>query len=192
MPARQPADKYFPFRYGSPGMVFTERETDGDDPAVDQFGLAERIGGSFVDIQLNDTNLLALAGTNIQLVAAPGANRAIIVDAVYMFFDLGAGAYDDVAADGDLNLKYAGGADASAGFNIEANSFIDAGADAARFYPIAYDYVGGAALVVTPTANVAVVLDNDGAEFTSVGNDTSTNTLSVRVYYHIVDVVAFT
>lgn len=192
MPARQDASKFFPFRYGSPGMVFTEREMDGDDPAVDQFGLSERIGGSFIDIQLDDAAILALAAAPQQLVAAPGANRAIIVDAVYMFFDLGLGAYDDAAGDGDLNLIYAGEADASAGFNIQADAFIDAVADAARFFAHAHDYVAGAAIVVTPVANVAVQLDNDGAEFTSVGNDTSTNTLSIRVYYHIVDVAAFT
>ncbi len=173
-------------------MVFSERETDGDDPAVDPRGFSERIGGSFVDVQLNDAALLALALTPQQLVAAPGANRAIIVDAVYMFFDFGLGAYDDVAADGDLNLIYAGGADASAGFNIEANGFIDAVADLAQFFPHAHDYVAGTPVVVTPVANVAVQLDNDGAEFTTVANDTSTNTLSIRVYYHIVDVAAFT
>lgn len=185
---RQTVDKYFPTR----GLVLQEREADGDDPAVNPDGISERVGGSFVDIQLDDAAILALAATPQLLVEAPGANRAIVVDSIYFFLDVVDGAYDDVAADGNLNLRYVGGGDASAGFEMEADAFIDAAADAARFFAHAHDYVAGAALVVTPVADVGIELDNDGAEFTTAGNDTAANTLSIRVYYHIVDVVAFT
>ena len=186
MPARQPASKFFPFRYGSPGMVFDQPEIDGDDPAADPQGRNERVGGSFVDTQITNAQLDTLAAAPIQLVTAPGALRAIVVDSVHMFLDVTA-AKDDAAGDGNLNLRYVAGADAGAGFNIEADGFIDAVADAARFFPHAHDYVAGAAIVVTPVVNVGIELDNDAGEH-SGGNAT----LSVRVYYHIVDMVAFT
>lgn len=190
---RQLASKYHPFRFPSPGQVLDGGELDGDDPAVDPRGLNERIGGSFIDVQLNDAAILALAAAPQLLIAAPGAGRAIIVDATYMLLNVVDGAYDDAAADGNLNLRYVAGADASAGFNIEADAFVDAAVGLVpRFFPHAHDYVAGAAIVVTPTANVGIELDNDGAEFTTVGNDTAANTLSIRVYYHIVDVAAFT
>lgn len=181
--ARQPTSKYFPTRYGG-GLVDEQRETDGDDPAVDARGLYERVD-SFVDTLVTNAELNALAAANITLVAAPGALRAIVVDAVYMFLDVTA-AKDDSAADGDLNLRYTGGADAGAGFNIQADGFTDAVADAARFFGYPNDYVADAAVVVTPVVNTAVVLDNDGAELT--GGDAA---LHVRVWYHVVDMAAF-
>lgn len=186
MPEKQPASKYFPLRYGSPGMVFDSVEVDGDSPAADPQGLRERIGGSFVDVQITNAQLNNLAGTPIQLVAAPGALRAIIVDSVFMFLDVTA-QKDDAAGDGNLNLKYTGGADSSAGFTIEADAFIDEAADVPRFFPHAHDYVAGAALIVTPVVNTSISLDNDAGEHS--GGDA---TLSVRVYYHIVDIAAFT
>lgn len=189
MPARQPASKYFPFRYGSPGMVFTQPEVDGDDPAVDPQGLNERIGGSFVDVQLTNAEILALAGTPIQLVAAPGALRAIVVDAVFTFWDLAGTDYTE--ADDNLTLIYAGGADGSAGFEMEMTGVVDNGnaTTVERFYGSPYDYVDDGPMVVTPVVNTAVQLNNDNANF---GAGDVLNSLSVRVYYHIVDMAAFT
>ena len=186
MPQKQPAAKYFPFNYGSPGMVFDEQEIDADSPGADPSGLRERIGGSFVDTQITNAQLENLAATPIQLVAAPGALRAVVVDAVFFFVDVTT-QKDDAAGDGNLNIKYTGGGDASAGFNIEADAFIDEAADVPRFFPHAHDYVAGAALIVTPVVNTSISLDNDAGEHS--GGDA---TLSVRVYYHIIDMEAFT
>ncbi len=142
------------------------------------------------DIQLSDSEIRALAGTPQALVAAPGANRAVIVHALYAYLFRPTNSFDDAAADGNLNLKYAGAADASGGLTAEADAFIDAGASTGRLWRTGYDYVAGAALVVTPVANVAVVLDNNGAEFTSAA-DTVLNTLSLRVWYSVIDLAAF-
>lgn len=161
---RQPLSKFIPTEYG--GGVIPER-------------LA-------VDVFISNAQLNALAGTPIELVPTPGTNRAIVVDAVYMFLDVTT-QKDDSAADGNLNLKYTGAADASAGFNIEADGFTDAAADAARYYGYPNDYTADAAVVVTPVVDVAVQLDNDGAELT--GGDAD---LHVRVWYHVIDIAAFT
>lgn len=182
--ARQPTRKYQPTRYGN--QFHDEIEQNANDPAAD--ALHERVGGSYFDVQLTDAQIRALAAAPITILAAPGANRAIVVDAAYLFINV-AVAYDDAAADGNLNLRYVAGADASAGFEMEADAFIDAAASTGRFFAHAHDYVAGAALVVTPTVNVGIELDNDGAEFTG---GAAGNTLSVRIYYHLVDFVAFT
>ena len=145
----------------------------------------------FKDTQLTDTNILALAATPITVVASPGAGLAIVVHSVYLHLDVGAGAYDDVAADGTLGLIYDSGADQSAGFTMESDTFIDSASDVGRFAVNGYDAVAGASLAVTPIAAKAIQLNNDGTEFTTVSNDTSTNTLSVRVWYSVVAVAAF-
>lgn len=184
--ARQPSSKYLPLRYGN--QFHTQAEMNADDPLQGAGELYSGIG-FYQDTQLNDAAILALAAAPQEVVAAPGAGRAVIVRAAYFFLVVGLGAYDDVAADGDLDLIYAGGADGSAGLTAEADAFIDAAASAAL-------YMGGSATIlipaeVTPAVNAAVQLSNDGAEFTTVGNDTSTNTLSVRVYFDVVDFAAF-
>ncbi|MCZ6689608.1 MAG: hypothetical protein O7H41_08405 [Planctomycetota bacterium] len=61
--------------------------------------------------------------------------------------------------------------------------FIDAASDAQR-YLTATD----PAAEVTPIRNVAVELNNDGAEFTGGDSD---NSLSIRVYYRVVPVEIF-
>ena len=185
--ARQPISKYFPQDFGN--QFLGQREVNADDPLPGAGELYSGIG-FYQDTQLIDAEILAIATTPIEVVAAPGAGRAVIVTAAYFFLVVGLGAYDDAAADGDLDLIYAGGADASGGLAVEADTFIDAAiGTAAR-------YMGGATDIlipteVTPVENVGIELSNDGAEFTTVGNDTSANTLSVRVYYDIVDFAAF-
>lgn len=144
------------------------------------------------DTQLTDTNILALAATPITVVPAPAAGFANVVHAAYFHLDVGAGAYDDAAADGDLGLIYEDGADQTAGMTVQADTFIDSATDVGRFLVNGYDPVGDAALPIIPIAAKAIQLNNDGAEFTTVSNDTSTNTLSVRVWYSIVAVAAFT
>ena len=136
-----------------------------------------------VDVQLTNAQLLALLGTDITLVAAPGADRAIVVHAIYMFFDVTTTAYTIGAA--TLQINYASdGADIA---QITEAGWLDTVADAGRWY-----LIGGAAAtpdIITPVANAAVVIRAATADMTG-GN--AANTLSVRVYYSVVDAVAFT
>ena len=185
--ARQPIRKYFPQRFGN--QFLDQAEVNADDPIPGAGEVYSGIG-FYQDTQLNDALIIDLATTPQEVVAAPGAGRAVIVTAAYFFINVVDGAYDDAAADGNLDLIYAGGADASAGLQVEADAFIDAAiGTAAR-------YMGGATTLlipeeVTPVENVAVELSNDGAEWTTAANDTAANTLSVRIYYDIVDFAAF-
>ncbi len=142
------------------------------------------------DVQLADAAIQLLANTPQALIAAPGAGRAILVHSLYIYLARPTNSYDDAASDGNFNLKYADGSNGSAGLTFEADAFIDAGTSTGRFFAGSYDYVAGAALVITPVANKAVQLDNNGAEFTSAA-DTTANTLSMRIRYTVIDVAAF-
>ena len=160
------------YQYGASTIQVFAREL-GTAGAWTTFGAEQP-----ADTQLTSQQVKALAATNIELVAAPGSGLAVIPTRVHYFLDRDA-AYDDAAADGDLVVAY--GVTQTALITTEADTFIDAASDAARV-----SYATG---TITPEANTALVLDNDGAEFT--GDAGNANTLSVRVDYKIVPMAAF-
>ena len=125
-------------------------------------------------VLLTSQEVKALAATNIDLVPAPGAGLALVPIRVVYSLDRNA-AYDDAAADGDLVLAYK--TTQTALITTEADTFIDAAADRVTVeHPAVADFV--------PEANTAIVIDNDGAEFT--GDATNLNTLKITVYYIVV------
>lgn len=123
---------------------------------------------------LTSQEVKALAATNIELVPAPGAGLGLVPLRVCYSLDRNA-AYDDAAADGDLVL--ANKTTQTALIASQADGFIDAAADAAK---VEFMPVGD----LTPELNTALVLDNDGAEFT--GDAGNLNTLKVTVWYVVV------
>ncbi len=125
-------------------------------------------------VRLTSQEVKALAAANIDLVPAPGAGLANVPTRVVYSLDRNA-AFDDAAADGDLVLAYK--TTQTALITSEADAFIDAAADVAKVEsPAVTDF--------TPEANTALVLDNDGTEFT--GDATNLNTLKVTTYYVVV------
>lgn len=133
----------------------------------------------YADVQLTNAQILALRATPITLVGAPGANRAILVHAVYFVLDAAAGAYTETAD--NLAVEYASGADV---LTIETTGLVDqAAVSLGRAAPAV------ALTVPAVVANSAVRLFNSGdGEF---GGGNAANTLSVRTYYSVVDTVAF-
>lgn len=143
-------------------------------PAVRPTSQAAPTGVMVTETVLTSQEVKALAAANIELVPAPGAGLALVPEGVYYFLDRNA-AYDDAASDGDLILAYH--TTQTALITSQADGFIDAAADAGKFErPAIGDFA--------PEANTAIVLDNDGAEFT--GDASNLNTLLVRVFYRIV------
>ncbi len=143
-------------------------------PAIQPTTRGAPVGEMVAETILTSQEVKALAATNIDLVPAPGSGLALVPTGVYYFLDRNA-AYDDAAADGDLILAYK--TTQTALITTQADSFIDAAADRGTYeVPAVGDFV--------PEANTAIVLDNDGAEFT--GDASHLNTLLVRVYYRIV------
>lgn len=126
--------------------------------------------------RLTSQEVKALAATNIDLLPAPGAGLANVPTRVCYSLDRNA-AFDDAAADGDLVLAYK--TTQTALITSQADAFIDAAADAAKVEsPAVTDF--------TPEVDTALVLDNDGAEFT--GDAGNVNTLKVTVWYVVVPV----
>ena len=146
------------------------------DAAVTQAKLEE---GSvvFIDKQLTNAEVLAFRATPIELIAAPGANKAIVVHKFHIVSDDSGGAWTESAD--DLVIEYADGVDISAA--------IEAG-----------DLVGGAVVVkaqgvlstaLVPDVNAAVQIFNTGDGEWGGGN--AANTMSIRIWYSVVDTVAF-
>ena len=143
-------------------------------PAVEPRAAGAPSPELFTVTVLTSQEVKALAATNIDMVPAPGAGLALVPTMVVYSLDRNA-AYDDAAADGDLVLAYK--TTQTALITTQADGVIDAAADlAAVERPAVADFI--------PEANTAIVLDNDGAEFT--GDATNLNTLKVTVYYKVV------
>mgnify|MGYP001617054901 CR=1 FL=1 len=152
----------------------------GDVLVTDGAGVATWVSGvRSVDVQLTNAQILNLRATPITLVAAPGVNRALVLHKLYLLINATAGVYTETAD--NLVVEYSGGTDASGA--IETTGWIDA----ASVNPILYHPI---TTVVVPVANEALRLFNTGdGEF---GGGNAANTLSVRVWYSVVDTVAFT
>lgn len=176
--ARQPFSKYFPTRYGG-NLVLDQAEVNADDPAAPAVG--ERQGPSFVDVQLTNAQILALNATPINIIAAPGAGRAIVVDRLYLRLEAGT-AYTEVGGQ-DTVLEYADGVDI---LTIDGTGFFtDAGVQRRVFEAgTLADAIAG----LTPSVNSAVRLFKTTAE---LGGGAAARNLSVRAFYHIVDTGAF-
>ena len=147
--------------------------------AVDDLVMAteEVDGGRVRDTQLTDTQVTALRATPRILVPTPGAGKAIIVDKVYAVLDDDAGTYTESAD--NLVIEYTDGTDI---MTMETTGWVG-GAVSPRVQMPPYT------AVFAPIANAGVQIKNSGdGEF---GGGNAANSLSLRVYYHVVDVVAF-
>ena len=132
---------------------------------------------SQVDVTLTAAQILALNATPIQIIAAPGAGKAIIVEDAQFMYDFVAAAYAGIAAGEDLALKYTNGSGAQI-LAVETTGFLDAVADEYR-----HALPGYAALGIEPVANAAVVAHMLTGEII-----TGDGLVKVRVRYYIADV----
>jgi len=133
----------------------------------------------FVDKQLTNAQVLTLAnGAGLELIAAPGANKSIVVHKVLFVADAAAGAWTEPSAPDDLVMQYNGGADITGA--IEAGVMVAA--------DISVRTYGVLDTELTPETNVAVNLFNTGGNW---GGGNASNTMSVRIWYSVIDTVAF-
>ena len=142
--------------------------------AVDSDQLANGIL-KYVDVTVTAAEIKALVATPKQLLAAAGANTAIVPVAVHMRLTAGS----EVLAETDDNfvVEYAGGADI---MTIETTGFIDQATDQNR-------YQNAPATLLTPVANEAVDLTVAAGEIT--GNASNDASLAVRLFYRVVPVL---
>jgi hypothetical protein len=138
-------------------------------------------GHLYTDTQITHAQILTLRATPITLVAAPGADKATIVDWVWFWLaKTGSSGYTET--DDNLAVEYADGTDIMV---VETTGFVDGILNEGRVARPAY----APATPFEPISNSAVQLFNNGdGEF---GGGIAGQTLSVRVYYRVVDMAAF-
>lgn len=133
--------------------------------------IANDTGIVTANVTVSSAELLALNAVPKQLVAAPGAGKALILVDAQAMLDYGTTAYDGIAAGEDLEIRYTNGAGQLVA-TIETTGFLDAVADAYRhIYP-------ASAAAIAPVANAALVLDLASAEIA-----TGDSPLKLRVRY---------
>ncbi len=130
------------------------------------------LGNSAV-VTISSAELLALNATPKQIIAAPGANLAII-PRKWLVRHAGGTAYAGIAAGEDLSLKYTDGSGAKAAADIETTGFLDQVTAQIRT-------AGGISASVAPVANAAVVAHLLSGEIITGDFD-----LEVLVYYDVV------
>jgi len=107
-------------------------------------------------VTLTSAQILALDTTPVSVIAAPGANKAIVIDSCEIRH-AGGTAYAAIAAGDDLFLKYTDGSGAQALTTIETTGFLDQTSAQIRHIP--NNTIG----IITPVANAAIVASLGGA-----------------------------
>lgn len=88
-----------------------------------------------VDVAVSSAEILALNATPKTLVAAPGANKALVLLNAIFFLDFNSAAYDGIAAGEDLVIRYTDGSGGILGI-IETSVFLNQVTDTHRYmYP---------------------------------------------------------
>ena len=135
---------------------------------------------NYATVSLTAVQIKALATTQIELVAAPGASKLIKFMGASMKLVAGS---EVLAESGDnLGIKYTDDSGVQVSQTIESTGFIDQAADT---YTNAEPAING---IVAASAgeNAPLVLDNLGSNFT--GNASDDATLEVSVAYRIVEI----
>lgn len=136
---------------------------------------------NYAAVTISATEVKALATTPIELVAAPGAGKALIFMGASL--KLTYGGNNVFAESGDnLGIKYTNASGVQVSGTIESTGFIDQSADT---YTSAIP-AGDAIVAASACENAALVLDNLGSNFT--GNAADDNTLEVSVAYRVVEI----
>jgi len=133
-----------------------------------------------VDVTLTAAQVLALNATPITLVAAPGANLALIFDGAVLHKPAGT-AYAGVAAGEDLAIKYTDASGLEVG-QAEMTGFADQTTVQTRY--IRPHTAASAISSITPAANAALVAHMLVGEII-----TGDSVFRFRVFYRIVPTV---
>lgn len=128
-----------------------------------------------VDVTLSTAQLLALNATPIQVAAAPGANKANVVEDVIAYMPYNSAAYAGIASNEDLVLRDTNGS-GTIQATIETTGFLDQTSTQVR--------VAVKAGAITPTPNAALV-----AHMTTGEIITGNSPVKLRIRYRIIDTV---
>lgn len=135
-------------------------------------------GIATIDKAITSLQILSLNATPIELVPAPGANKVLMFEGAFFFYDYNSTAYAGIAAGEDLAIKYNNSSGTTVGAT-EVTGFLDQTSDQYRF---AGPY-GLAISNITPQINTPLVLHMVVGEIT-----TGNSPIGVRVQYKTVDI----
>jgi len=135
--------------------------------------------GAYVDKIITSAQVLALFGTPVEVIAAPGAGKIIVPLRMQLYKPAGT-AYGGIATGEDLVLKYTNAAGAQCSGVVEATGFLDQATAQSRFVGMQAS-TGATASDVNGVANAAVVLHMLVGEVT-----TGDTVLVARVWYDII------
>lgn len=151
-----------------------------DDTARLGLADAQALIWSIARVELLTAEILVLRATPIEIVAAPGALKAIIVDHVECFLDFNSTGYVADAGD-DLSFRYTDESGIEVVAPIDGADFMDQVADE---YAYSAGLVTDAAFGFVPVVNAAVVASMNGTEVI-----TGNSPVFVHLYYRIVSTV---
>ncbi len=132
---------------------------------------------------LTQANLVAMNGTPVTLVAAPGAGKAIVVDEVELLHSYSTAAY---TGGGDVSIEYA-----TSGTDVVtiADTFVtDTSSASTLVKPDVYTSTGSDnGFSLSANVNKAIQVTNASGAF---GAGNAANILKYRVRYHVITVLA--
>ncbi len=132
------------------------------------------------EVTVATADVLALFATPIEVIAAPGADKAIIVEGAIIHKPAGV-AYAGIAAGEDLSLKYTNAAGLAVA-GCETTGFLDSTSALTRW---AWAYRAASAISdIVPVANAALVLHLLTAEIITGDSD-----LILRIYHRVIPTV---
>ena len=129
-------------------------------------------------VTITTAQLLALNATPIEIVAAPGAGKALIFEGMMIQKPSGT-AYAGIAAGEDLSVKYTDGSGAEVA-QCETTGFLDQTTDQIRY--VRPHTAASGVSQITPVVNAKLVLQLLVGEII-----TGTSDLNCEVLYSIVD-----
>lgn len=150
------------------GQIATAKLADG---AVTSVKLADDIAHT-AQVALSAADIIAMRTTPKQLIAAPGANKLVLVDSLVVKMVRSATAF---TSGGALEFRYTDGSGAKVSADVAASVVTTGGAGTE------YNSVAGVTTSLTPVANAAIVLTNATGAFA-----TGTGTAQVSIKYRIV------
>lgn len=152
----------------------------GDGSKVHSRVPADGTGGElFRDVTISVAQMLALNATPIEVIPAPGAGYALVLDRVIAYKAAGT-AYAAVHTDDDIAFKYTD-ANGAALAEIEATGFLDQATAQTRF---ATSYRAASAESSMAPTNTPIVAHMLNGEVT-----TGDSPLKLRLYYRILPLV---
>jgi hypothetical protein len=171
----------------SSGVILGEAVTGGSVGSIISMLLRPRASTGYVfssnatDIQVATvtipyTAVRTLFTTPVELVPAPGAGYANVLQEAVVFLDYGSAGYDAVGGSDELTIKYTNGSGAVCA-TVEGTGFLNATSDQVRVIK------GAAAADVTPVANAALVAHITTGEIYTAAGDSP---LKFKVYYRVV------